>query len=94
MIDHTREHLLSLTQAAKELPKRPAVETLWRWRTAGCRGHKLETILVGGRRFTSREAITRFLAALNGQPAASGQTPHQRKRAIDRAERRAKQLKV
>jgi hypothetical protein len=93
MIDHENEHLLSMTAAAKLLPGRPAVETLWRWRTSGCRGHRLETILFGGRRFTSREAITRFLRAINGEPIRS-ETPRQREKAIDLAEKRAEQLGV
>jgi hypothetical protein len=91
MIDHETERLLSMTEAAKLLPGRPDVSTLWRWRTGGCRGHKLETILFGGRRYTSREAITRFLTAINGQPIQA-ETPRQRERAIDRAERKAKAM--
>jgi hypothetical protein len=93
MIDHEREQLLSMTAAAKFLPGRPSVETLWRWRTAGCRGHKLETLLFGGRRYTSREAIARFLAAINGEPIRT-ETPRQRERSIERAERRAAELGV
>jgi hypothetical protein len=94
MIDHEREHLLSMTDATKLLPGRPNVATLWRWRTAGCRGHRLETILFGGRRYTSREAIARFLAQINGEPITSGETPRQRERAVERAERRAAELGV
>ncbi len=91
MIDPDRETLFSITQAAKEIPSRPTVETIWRWRTAGCRGHKLETMLYGGRRYTSREAIARFLAAINNEPVCS-ETPRQRERAIDQAEKRAQQF--
>jgi hypothetical protein len=94
MIDHENEQLLSMTEAAKLLPGRPAVETLWRWRTAGCRGHRLETILFGGRRYTSREAIARFLVSINGEPVPNGQTPRQRRAAIRRAEKRAERLGV
>jgi hypothetical protein len=93
MIDHETEHLLSMTEAAKLLPGRPNVATLWRWRTSGCRGHRLETILFGGRRYTSREAIARFVAAINGEPVRA-ETPRQRERAISRAEKRAEQLGV
>ena len=75
MIDHETEHLLSMTQAAKTLPGKPDVATLWRWRTAGCRGVKLETMLYGGRRYTSSEAIRRFLNAINGDPIRSGTPP-------------------
>lgn len=97
MIDHENEQLLSMTQAAKLLPGRPDVATLWRWRTSGCRGIKLESILFGGRRYTSREALSRFIAATtaaaDGEPVRS-ETPRQRQRAIDRAERRAAELGV
>jgi hypothetical protein len=93
MIDHENEQLLSMIAASKLLPGRPNVATLWRWRTAGCRGHRLETILFGGRRYTSREAITRFLAAINGEPIRA-EAPRQRERAVSRAERRAAELGV
>ena len=42
---------------------RPHIATVWRWVQRGCRGVKLETALVGGRRITSREAIHRFVEA-------------------------------
>ena len=38
MLDMQREHLLTLAQAAKILPGRPNLATLWRWRTRGIRG--------------------------------------------------------
>ena len=84
------EHLMSFSAAAKSLPGRPNIATLWRWRTHGVRGVKLETILVGGRRYTSQEALERFseriTAAANGEPA-SRRTNRQRKAAIGQAER-------
>ena len=57
MIDITTETLLSLLDAAKQLPGRPHVSTLYRWRIRGVRGVRLETVLVVGRRFTSKEAL-------------------------------------
>lgn len=75
MIDATTETLLSLTDAAKALPGRPNITTVWRWRSRGVRGVKLETVLCGGRRFTSLEALARFhervTAAADGEPVAS-----------------------
>ena len=64
------EELLSLTDAAKEVPrpegqKPPHVATVWRWAIKGVRGNKLEIVKIGSRKFTSREAITRFVAAAN-----------------------------
>ena len=59
------EALISLAQAASLLPGRPNVTTLHRWCTAGTRGLTLESYLVGARRYTSREAVERFLSELN-----------------------------
>ena len=57
------EELLSLSQAAKSLPSRPHPSTVWRWTKRGVRGVRLETIVIASRRFTSREALERFVAA-------------------------------
>lgn len=59
------ETLISLKDAARRLPGRPHVSTLWRWSTRGVRNIRLETSLVGARRFTSLEAIARFLERIN-----------------------------
>ena len=63
LIDVNHERLLSLADACKEIPGRPHISTLHRWRLRGVRGHRLETVLIGGRRFTSAEAIQEFIAA-------------------------------
>ena len=55
------ENTVTLTEAAKLIPGRPHSSTLWRWHQHGSRGIKLETAVIGGRRFTSREAIERFI---------------------------------
>lgn len=79
MIDTTAESVLSLSQAANELPRRRRgrkthVSTLFRWTSAGCKGIVLETIQVGGTRCTSREAIQRFYERLS-QPRGAGDGP-------------------
>lgn len=97
MIDPQTETLLSITEAAKRLPGRPNITTVWRWRNRGVRGVKLETILSGGRRFTSTEAIARFQQAVTAASdgvAVQPSTPRQREAAIDRAEKRATELGV
>lgn len=90
MIDHETESLITMTQAAKLLPGRPNVATLWRWRTSGIRGVRLETLRIGGRRMTSKEALSRFhervTAAADGE-APRPRTLRQRRAAIARAER-------
>jgi hypothetical protein len=97
MIDPQNETLISLTEAAKRLPGRPNITTVWRWRNRGVRGVKLESILSGGRRFTSVEALRRFqervTAAADGEPVRA-ESPQQRLRAIERAEQRAAELGV
>jgi hypothetical protein len=60
---HDQTILLKL--AGSWIPGRPSVPTLFRWSLRGVRGVRLETWLVGGRRFTSRDAIARFIAAIN-----------------------------
>ena len=62
MIDMSAEELLSFAEAARALPGHPHMSTLYRWRMKGVRGVRLESVLVGGRRFTSREALERFAA--------------------------------
>ena len=64
----TSEDLLTFRQAANEFPGRRKVgaATLHRWRLQGVRGgHKLETCLIGGIRYTSKQAIDRFIQAVN-----------------------------
>ena len=60
MIDIEKERLKLMTEAAKSLPGRPHVSTLWRWFRRGIKGVKLETTVLGGRRYTSVEALQRF----------------------------------
>lgn len=59
------QQTLSLRQASNILPGNPSRSTLSRWAHHGVHGVKLDTILVGGRRFTTSEAIEHFIAALS-----------------------------
>ena len=99
-IDIRSEQILSFTAASK-LPcfahrrsgKRINVSTFWRWATTGVRGVKLETLMAGGTRVTSLEAIERFFEAVTAQaePQPAPQPPRltrQRQMQIARAERR------
>ncbi len=91
MVDINNEELLRFpSEAAKHVPGRPHVCSLWRWRTQGFKGVRLETVLVGGRRYTSKEAIQRFVekttAAVDG-PSTRASTPARRKRELERAQR-------
>jgi hypothetical protein len=88
-IDIAVEDLLPLNQAARVLPGRPHISTLWRWHRRGIRGIRLETAVVGGTRYTSRQALQRFVDRTTA--AADGQTPpvsidRSRERAVARAD--------
>jgi hypothetical protein len=61
MPDILHERRLTLSQAAQHLGVHTC--TVHRWRLRGVRGVRLETIVIGGRRVTSHEALTRFAAA-------------------------------
>lgn len=102
-INIENETIVSLTEATKTLPrvngKRPAISTLWRWCRKGLRGVRLEYIRVGRNIATSREALSRFFAALadaDTPPAQSpppvtrperSAAPAARQRALDEADR-------
>lgn len=68
MIDRTTETLILLSKAALIInpTSPPHVATVWRWTGHGVSGITLESIKLGGSRYTSREAIERFIQRLNG----------------------------
>ncbi len=76
IIDWIPEDLITLAEAARLLPTRPAPCTLWRWRTKGVNGARLECIRSGGRWLTTRQALARFLLA-QSESASSGLPPPQ-----------------
>ncbi len=90
-IDIQNETLVQFTHAPKHIPGRPHIATVHRWRLRGARGVKLESILVGGKRFTSTEAIERFIeattAAADGEPVPRTETSKAREQRLARVER-------
>ena len=72
MIDLQNESILSLSEAAKALPrvegKRPHTSTIFRWTRDGVRGVRLDSVRLGRRLCTSREALQRFVTALSEAP--------------------------
>ena len=95
-MDDFSEQLLPLSFLAREIPNRrgrkgidPA--TCWRWAMRGCKGVRLESVMCGGIRMTSREALARFFKRLtdatNGEAKLPVSTSKQRQRAIDKAKR-------
>jgi hypothetical protein len=73
------EDLLSLPEAAARLPLRGgrtvSTTTLHRWATAGVGGVVLESLRVGGARYTSAQALGRFVNRLNATEGTPGLTP-------------------
>lgn len=61
------EELVPVTRAGQFCPSRPDPSTVCRWALKGARGIKLESIRVGGKVMTSKEAVQRFLAACNAR---------------------------
>jgi excisionase family DNA binding protein len=75
MIDHTTEQLITPGEAAKLLPsgvpgRRVHVSTVHRWIAA----KELDSLRIGGRRFTSVEAVGRFIAYSNRRSVEVPQT--------------------
>ena len=67
-------NILTLAEAARLVPGRPHVATIFRWCRYGCRGVRLDYSRMGRRMLTTREALERFgnaLAALDEQEDAA-----------------------
>ena len=85
MIDIRTEQLITFAQAARLRPAgrlgRPtSPSTVYRWATRGLHGCRLEAIRVGGRSFTSVEAVQRFAERLTaGSVAPQHGTPSSRR---------------
>ena len=90
MIDVKTETLFQFSKARSEFPdgKRRSLATMHRYRLHGVRGTRLETVLIGGSRCTSAEAISRFIAAQNATETSVPQfSPSQRQRQAETADR-------
>ncbi len=79
--DLLSENRVSMTELARQ--EKITLPTVWRWRQRGVRGVRLETFMVGGRRFTTQEAHRRFVEAVTAaadgphlpEPTASARPP-------------------
>jgi len=92
MIDLLTETIFPVSEGPKHIPGRPSKASCWRWVLQGVGGVKLESALIGGKRFTSHEAIQRFVdrrTAATDHNAPPSMTSRQRDCEIDRAEREA-----
>jgi hypothetical protein len=57
------EDVIEINEVPNELPCRVNLSTVWRWTQRGIGGVKLETVNIGRKRMTSRQALSRFIAA-------------------------------
>ena len=90
-IDIRDETLIPFQEAPRHIPGKPHLSTIHRWRLTGVRGGiKLETCLVGGRRYTSLEALQRFsnsvTSAADGGGDLRDRPSRQRERLLEEAE--------
>ena len=60
----------SFSEACKEIVprgkngKKTSTSTLWRWHRKGISGVRLETVLIGGRRYVTRPGLEQFCIAV------------------------------
>lgn len=87
MIDIESDQLIELsnlpTYLEKRIKKRLNLATIYRWRQRGIAGIYLETVLVGGKPFTSISALNSFFA--QSQLAKQGKLSTATKEGIKRA---------
>lgn len=74
-IDAKSEAIFTLTEASTRaealIGRRLATSTFYRWAKTGVRGVRLETRFLGGIRYTSEEALSRFFDAITNQAEQS-----------------------
>ena len=93
MIDIANEEPIALRNVPSILPatgrgKRLQVSAVYRWVQRGLDGVKLEVIRIGGRRYTSVEALQRFAehrTQPHGQGSVGPATSPVRQRQVERA---------
>jgi len=93
MIDIVNEQMIPLSKipawSEKHIGNRVNPSTIHRWRLRGARGSKLETVLIGGRRYTSQEALLRFFdhtTTAEDGVSSPQHNAHERKSKIEDAE--------
>ena len=60
------EQMISMSKVSCLLPGHPHPVTIRRWSRQGLRGIRLGSWKVGSRRYTTREAVEAFIAAITG----------------------------
>lgn len=78
-IDLEHDQLLPVAEACRRVTGKPASpQKIWRWRLKGCRGVKLEAVLLSGVWHTTSKAFAAFIrgqtqAAIEASAAEAGQ---------------------
>ena len=80
------ETLIRIAEVPKHLPGRPDVSTVYRWLNK----RKLESLMIGGRRWTSMEAIQRFVNNSTNGAATPSEVSERRRQEIEKAEAKLK----
>ena len=89
MIDLREETPIGLTAIKRPGGGRINAATAFRWVQRGIRGVKLESLLIGGQRYTTEEALQRFFVAATAAAGGLSQpvrSPRNRERATRRAD--------
>lgn len=79
--------------------KKVNVSTVWRWMTRGLRGQRLPSIVIAGRRYTSRSALQDWLEATShdgrrGSNVREGQRRNKWQERIQDAERQLDEMGI
>ncbi len=79
-IDREKEDEIPFEACGSFIPGNPSRATTYRWAFKGVRGGiKLESFVCGNRRFTTRQAIDRFIAAQNADDGAVAAITHKQR---------------
>ena len=90
MIDALNDKLLTLAEAAKRLPSRPCVMSVFRWLKSG----RLAGVKVGARWYTTEAALTDFIAGCNSRPpqGTPPASPAERNRRVAKAKKELQKM--
>ncbi len=100
MIDIETEQLIPLRDIPKILPKRSSgkrihISAVYRWVQRGLAGRTLETVKIGGTRYTSQEAMQRFAEGTDHkrpETTSRNRSSKQRQEALRRASEKARRI--
>lgn len=81
-VKHPPEYI-PLAKALRRIGS-PSPVTVWRWTRKGIRGIRLQAWLIGGRWFTTAEAVDAFIAATTAAANGESESPQARESAASR----------